>query len=365
MSGTFRNSLTNALSAVRARPLATIGGAAAGVAAAADAASLYNRRESFVGQFQNFMFPRDLVDPNQRRNAYISMRFEKYVRRSIYQQPFYTPEAGIRLPIPARLQDSIGVEYDTSSSLGTAVGAVADAIQNVPNIASNILSGNISGAAETAVRSGISVFAGFGATNIDRAASNAAGIFRAAGAQVSGEQVRAGFESLTGVTTNPFQVVLFKSPKFKSHNFSWKLVPKNRAETEELEDIISLFKYHMLPSVSTGGIFFGYPEILQIRLYPRDSYLYKFKPCVVDSVSVNYAPNGPSFYRETGAPTAVEFTVSLQEIEIWTKADYLRDENGGATAVTGASPSTTIAAEVERQQQELAALEAAARARGA
>ena len=350
MSERLRNrtveAAASAVTRVAARPFA----AAAGLAAAVDAASLYSERGSFVNRTQNFMFPLDLVDLNQRRNAYIHMRFEKYVRRSIYEQPFYAPEAGIRLPIPARLQDSIGVEYDTSSSLGTAVGAVADAIQNVPNIANNILSGNIGAAAAEAARSGVSVFAGVGATGIDRAASTVSNIIPGS----TGAQVRSAFESLTGVTTNPFQVVLFKSPKFKSHNFSWKLVPKNRAETEVLESIISLFKYHMLPSVSAGGIFFGYPEILQIRLYPRDSYLYKFKPCVVDSVSVNYAPNGPSFYRETGAPTAVEFTVSLQEIEIWTKADYFRDENGRATAVTGASPAAT-AAEIERQQRELAA----------
>ena len=81
----------------------------------------------------------------------------------------------------------------------------------------------------------------------------------------------------------------------------------------------------MLPGISgpgTGGVFFSYPEILQIKLFPKDDYLYRFKPCVVDNVSVNYAPNNPSFYRETGAPTAVQFSVSLQEIEIWTKNDY-------------------------------------------
>lgn len=315
--------------------ISTALGLGGGVAAAVDAVSLYNERGLFTSQTQDFMFPSDLVDATQRRNAYIHMRFESYVRRSIYQQPFYTPVAGIRLPIPSRLQDSVSVQYDTGN-LGTAVGAAADALQNIPNIGNSILAGNFGAAATEAARSGFSVFAGAGATNIDRAANIAAGAFNRVGAQVSGEQVRAGVESLTGITTNPFQVVLFKSPKFKTHNFSWKLVPKNREETETLEDVISTFKYHMLPSVSAGGIFFGYPEILQIKLYPKDDYLYKFKPCVVDSVSVNYAPNGPSFYRETGAPAAVEFSVSLQEIEMWTKGDYFRDENGRIAAISAA-----------------------------
>lgn len=341
MSETFRNRAVGAAASAATRVAARPFAAVAGLAAAVDASTLYNQRGSFVNQTQDFMFPLDLVDLNQRRNAYIHMRFEKYIRRSIYEQPFYTPEAGIRLPIPARLQDSVSVQYDTGN-LGTAVGAAADALQSVPNIAGNVLSGNFGAAAAEAGRAGFQVFAGVGATAIDRAASTISSALPGS----TGEQVRAGVESLTGITTNPYQVILFRNPKFKSHNFSWKLVPKNRAETEELENIISLFKYHMLPSVSAGGIFFGYPEILQIRLYPRDSYLYRFKPCVVDSVSVNYAPNGPSFYRDTGAPVAIEFSVSLQEIEMWTKADYLRDENGRITSITGSR--------IARQQAESA-----------
>jgi hypothetical protein len=86
----------------------------------------------------------------------------------------------------------------------------------------------------------------------------------------------------------------------------------------------------MLPGISNaGGVFFSYPEILQVKLFPKDEYLYRFKPCVVESVSVNYAPNGPSFYRQSQAPTAIDFSISLQEIEIWTKADYLRNSVGG------------------------------------
>jgi hypothetical protein len=42
-------------------------------------------------------------------------------------------------------------------------------------------------------------------------------------------------------------------------------------------------------------------------------------------VTVNFAPNSPSFFRSTNAPTALQFSIKVQEIEIWTKADYFRN----------------------------------------
>jgi hypothetical protein len=52
-------------------------------------------------------------------------------------------------------------------------------------------------------------------------------------------------------------------------------------------------------------------------LYPRDRHLYKFKPCAVTDVVVHYAPSGPSFYRDTQAPTMVVLSINLLEVEYW------------------------------------------------
>ena len=112
---------------------------------------------------------------------------------------------------------------------------------------------------------------------------------------------------------------------------------EHRSESKSIENIIRLFKYHSLPSTSAataGSGLYGYPETLTIKLFTgnKDQYLYKFKPCVVQTMSVNYAPNGPSFYRGTRAPTAVELSINLVEIELWSKTDYLRDPNDSTGA---------------------------------
>lgn len=311
--------------AVAAAPTITAGIAAA----AADSAMLYTDRDSFIVNDQNVQFPSDL------KTAYISMRFEKYVRRSITEQPFFQPQETIRLALPGELTDNISVNYQTES-LGSMVGAGVEAISSAPG---NI--GSLGFSRESIERLGSSIqgaAGGIGVTalqSIPRAIGNPGGSGLSSILASQAANALSGLSALTGITPNPYQTVLFKSPNFKKHKFSWTLVPKSEQESRDIQFIISLFKYHMLPGISgAGALFFSYPEILQIKLFPRDDYLYKFKPCVVETVSVNYAPNGLSFYRVSGAPVAINFSIMLQEIEIWTKADYVRDASGRPTRAT-------------------------------
>jgi hypothetical protein len=129
---------------------------------------------------------------------------------------------------------------------------------------------------------------------------------------------------LGGLAQNPFLTVLFQSPAFKRHSFSWKLAPNNAQESNSLREIINAFKSNMLPGMSpnAGGTLLTYPNMAIINLYPDETFLYKFKPCVVESLNVNYAVGGqPSFFKGTNAPTLVQIDVNFLEIEYWLKED--------------------------------------------
>ena len=298
---------------------------ATGLFALGDAAELYNRRGTEAGQFQSpLKFPNDL---NRNANTpFMSMQFSAYRRRSINEQPFYQQEMKIALPIPENLVESYSLGYN-NENLGSVVGSLAEvASRGVPNSLGAVGTGLLNAASGVGVGVLASALAGLTANT-------------AVGQQAINRGVGA-ISALSGITTNPFQVVLFKAPQFRSHQFSWKLVPKSVQESETIRNLIEAFRYHSHPGISaTSGVFFSYPEILEINLRPSDKYLYKFKPCVVESVSANFAPNSPSFYRSTGAPTAVNFTIKVQEIEIWTKADYLR-ERGQTQGPTSPPPRT-------------------------
>jgi hypothetical protein len=301
----------------RTRIAAYAAGGLASAIAAADAVTLYAQSGRYSNLRQDeITFPDDLLrTPGA---PYMSMQFKAYRRRSITEQPFYEGQMKIALPIPEGLVEQTSVTYD-KAALGSAAGSIADAVSLRP-------SGDLETVAGQIARGVVSAAAGVGV--------GAAGeVLRGVGRVIGQEAVQTGLNaaaSVTGITTNPFQVVLFKSPEFRSHTFRWKFTPETKTESEVLRDLINTFKYHSLPGISAAsGVFFSYPEILEINFRPSDEFLYRFKPCVVESINVNFTPgNGPSFYRSTNAPGAVQVELRVQEIEIWTKADYLRDTSG-------------------------------------
>jgi hypothetical protein len=297
--------------------------AAASAASLADMTNLLINRSQYVNQFQNsILYPPDLLRAGE-DVPFISMQFEQYERRSINTQPFYREVMKIRLPIPDNLIERTAVTYN-KQELGSVVGSVT---QGLAGVAGNPGIGSI-------IQGVVGAASGVGTVALRAAAQEAAGVVGITPGQV--DTAIAGLASLTGITANPFEVILFKSPQFRTHRFYWKFIPNDLQETELLRTLVENFKYHSLPGISAAGaVFFSYPEILKINFQPSDRYLYKFKPCVVDSVTVNYAPNGPSFIRESKAPTAIQFEIQLQEIEIMTKADFLRDNRGGFTSWGG------------------------------
>lgn len=275
--------------------IGVIGGDIA-IGIAREAANLPGRTRAAL-QYQNSLrFPLDLLGINSNLNPYfMSLKFVKYEKRAIGDRKSIIDQGkDIYLPIPNQLNDTYKVNYSTES-LGPMLGAFVES--------------------ETSNRSSAET-RGYGGEGI-----------LAQGLQnLLPSNLLNAVSAVSGMAINPFMTVVFKNPSFKSHSFAWKFMPKNEKETDELTKIITAIKYHMHPGLLTStGVIFEYPEMLLIRLYPDDVHTYKFKPCVVTGLSMNYAPSGgPSFFKnKPGAPTAVEMRIELQEIEYFTKLDYL------------------------------------------
>jgi hypothetical protein len=299
--------------AVRASPYvqtAVVGAVVVGGGfALSDAVNLYSARRGMASQFQNqLQFPNDLTTTTP---FYISFGFQEYVKRSIQNSPFLRSTGSIRLPIPDALKDTTSVTYTPTSlgggAAGQAAGAALESLSNQPRPTGLI----------TAVTSGVRVAA-------DAAKGAGAGALNSLTDGALGNAARA----YSGVTLNPYQTILFERPEFKSHSFTWKLVPKDGNESGTIRDIVRAFQFHMLPGVSDGiGLFFSFPSMVTVSLFPSTEFLYRFKPCVISNVTVNYSPGPtPSFYRGTNAPTAVTITVDLKEIEYFTNKDFTAEQ---------------------------------------
>lgn len=303
------------VNAIRANPVRTAVGVAGlaavgtgGYLAFSNARDLYSSRSSMAGQFQQEeTFPSDLIQENAARNFYMSFKFQAYEKRSINNSPFLRSQGTIRLPIPDGIRDNMSVSYGSTTFTGpegTAVGAGLEQLTR-----SNDASGDIGAVQAADIASVAGAAVSGGAVGL---ATQAAG---------PGTQAASAY---FGIAVNPYQTVLFEKPEFKTHNFSWKFMPRDAAESGAVRNIIRTFQFHMSPGVSDSiGLFFSYPSMVVISLFPSSDFLYRFKPCVIKSVNVNYAASGaPSFFKTTQAPTAITMSVELQEIEYWTNNDF-------------------------------------------
>lgn len=180
-----------------------------------------------------------------------------------------------------------------NKELGTLAGVLSGATFDTQ--------GAISGSAET--------LAAFGATM-----AKLPGAFGAA-------DVGAALSKSTGTALNPFREVVFEAVDFRSFAFKYKFLPKSRQESDEIKQIINLFKFHMHPEISQGKMFFIYPSEFQITYYysgQKNEYFHQFRPCVLESMEVSYG--GEQFASfEDGHPTEVNLGLTFRETEIITR----------------------------------------------
>ena len=152
-------------------------------------------------------------------------------------------------------------------------------------------------------------------------------LFGAASLLPGFENAEAAYDKAKGQAFNPQMEVVFKSVPFRTFEFPFEFAPKNPAEKDSMHKIINMFKFHMLPEYqgTTKG-FFNVPSEFQITyMYreERNTYIPKISRCVLNNMTVDYAPEGvvSTFIPdEQGAPTTYgTMNLSFTETEIMTK----------------------------------------------
>ena len=262
--------------------------------------------------------------PNSMHNINFLFKEYKYGEGTEGFSTVGRTNASISLPLPANLVDSFSVQVG-GFELG-ATGAMA---------ANALSGGDVSGDVAGAFNNAVSNFKGSdGDTSaIATAVSGlqaASGFFARNALEALGfGGVAGGISVAGGDAINPHVALKFDGVNLKTHSFTWNLAPKNEAESDEIQNIISQFKKAMLPSYGLGGggpvgrALLKYPDIVDIGFSGLDvPYYFQFKRCMINSFNVNYTPNGPGILRG-GRPASVQIELQVTETEIHTKEDYI------------------------------------------
>ena len=135
-----------------------------------------------------------------------------------------------------------------------------------------------------------------------------------------------------GAAVNPRNEAFYNSPQQRNFTFEFDFWPRNKAEAQAVEDIITIFKYNSAPGFADKTM----QSVFTTPNYWKISYMYnngenphlnKIGACYCTDVQVDYAPDGQftTFDGELseggGVPVHTKLTVSMLEDRIITKQD--------------------------------------------
>ena len=220
------------------------------------------------------------------------------------------------LPIPGGIQDTNSVSWSGQNMNALQAG--------LANVALNTIERGVEGATQsiTNVKNAIVANAGEGKTAVAQLFAGAA--------SGTGTQL---LTRTTGAVINPNLELLFSGPALRTFSFQFKLNARERRESEEIVKILRFFKQGSAAQKSKSHLFLKSPHTFQIQYLHRgpegdeNPFMNKIKECALQSVAVNYTPEGNYATFPDGEMTSYELTLQFSELEPVFNNDYKVDND--------------------------------------
>jgi hypothetical protein len=246
---------------------------------------------------------------------YTLFTFNQYERIKANDAPKEKTSISIVLPMPPELREEFSVNY-TEPALGIFGSAADSAVKGIRTM----LGDNGVPKDDKTLEGSILAAAGAGAIK---------GVEK-----LGGETAGAIARMATGVTPNPYLAVVFQNVALRSHTFQYRFSPRSEEELKILKNIIKELKKRMLPGLTKGAdLLFTFPDTCDISFGPNKDIPYKIKKCVMQTLNVNYSPNGPAFFK-TGDPVIVDIQMTFREMSAFTRVDMGEEQKESPIPVT-------------------------------
>lgn len=206
---------------------------------------------------------------------------------------------------------------------------------------SNTGAGIMRAAGATDLMAGLKSFGETLNEGMERVSSIAgAQLISAAIGKITGESVSLDdvFGSTRGVILNPNTELLFTGLDLRNFTLNYKLVPRSKAEADNIEEIVKTFKRAMLPYANSGAEdlkdaidvkgfqsgFIKVPDLVQVT-FMRGSKVNRnvpqFKMCALTQVDIGYTPDGTYATTEDGRMVAYTLALNFQETKLILRED--------------------------------------------
>lgn len=132
---------------------------------------------------------------------------------------------------------------------------------------------------------------------------------------------------LSRTAVNPKKDIMFSGVNNRTFQFNYTFAPRSAEEATAVADIIYMFKFFAHPEMlpGYGDFLYLYPAEFEIHYgitqpdgteIPDNENLNAISSCVLESISINYAPNGSFQSLKNGEPIITELSLSFKEIEL-------------------------------------------------
>ena len=119
----------------------------------------------------------------------------------------------------------------------------------------------------------------------------------------------------------------FKGVERRGFQYTFKMIPRNSREADEIKKIVSAFKFNMMPEYKGGQgsarDTLNYPSTFNIEYHYRgkqNTYLNRVSECFLENMAVSYGGDRYKTFdphnSEGAPPVETSITLSFKEIEI-------------------------------------------------
>jgi len=220
----------------------------------------------------------------------------------------------IAIYLPPNVKDSTSVGY-TNAEMGVIGAAAAVGAQAIDALRR----GDMSGLASTLGTAAKDL--------VGEVALNLGSEFIGTIAGVDPEGLKGFAKKAFGQASNPYMEVLFEGVEMRTFSYNFTFSPRNAEETADVQKIIKMFRFHMLPELNGGNSRFmtlpstfdiHYMYQMSVDVGTENNFYHKIATCVLKGCEVDYTPGGVKSFA-SGAPTQITMNLSFQETEMLTK----------------------------------------------
>lgn len=160
----------------------------------------------------------------------------------------------------------------------------------------------------------------------------AASILKTFGSNITPNQL---LSRNTGQILNPNLELLFNGPTLRNHEFSFKLTPRSKKESDVVKKIIFELKRSMAPRAAKTSALMASPYVFKIGFRQGNQdhpFLFSMKTCAMKGLDVNYSASTQENYSSyyDGSPTSLDLSMRFTELSPVYAEDYDQFESGDA-----------------------------------